>query len=207
MGEIWDVVQTERDALAGDLLGLGRRQWATASLCEGWDVHDVLAHLVDDAKTTTLSFMVRLIGSGFNFDRTNANGVVRERASDPERTLAEFRAVKDRRTSAPAPLASRLVEAFVHGEDIRRPLGIERRYPAARVASAVAFQLATSVSMGGGKERASGLRVVATDADLDVGSGEEARGSAIALLLALSGRPVRDGEITGPGAKQLIGRR
>lgn len=203
MSDIWDVVHSERAALIRDLNGLTDERWDAPSLCPGWDVHDVLAHLVDDAKTTRLNFVTRFAAAGFDFDRANAVGVARERASDPLRTLAEFRVVRARTTSAPAPIATRLVEAFVHGEDIRRPLGIARKYPARHVVTAVTFQLNTSVKMGGGKELAEGLRLVATDTEFSSGQGDEVRGNAIALLLALSGRPVGSGELSGSGVARL----
>ncbi|MGQ1838284.1 maleylpyruvate isomerase family mycothiol-dependent enzyme [Kocuria turfanensis] len=203
MTEIWPVVHAERQSLAQDLEHLAVPQWATPSLCPGWDVHDVLAHLVDDASTTRLSFLCRLAAAGFDFDRCNARGIARERRADPRATLAAFRAVSGRTTSAPAPPATRLVEAFVHGEDIRRPLGIHRAYPPAPVAEALRHQLRTSVRIGGGKERAREVRVVATDAGLASGTGPDVRGTAVALLLAVSGRAVGSGELTGPGAAAL----
>ncbi|MCK6211609.1 maleylpyruvate isomerase family mycothiol-dependent enzyme [Georgenia sp. EYE_87] len=197
--QIWAVVHAERAALAEDLRRLPAERWATPSLCPGWDVHDVLAHLVDDARTTRLSFVRGLLAAGLDFDRLNARGVARERTADPGRTLEAFRAVSGRTTSAPAPPATRLVEAFVHGEDIRRPLGIRRAYPADHVAVALRHQLRTSVKYGGGRERAQGLRLAATDTDLVLGVGEEVRGTAIALLLAVSGRRVSSKEFTGQG--------
>ncbi|MUN63468.1 maleylpyruvate isomerase family mycothiol-dependent enzyme [Kocuria sediminis] len=204
MTEIWPVVHAERQALARDLEHLPGPQWATPSLCPGWDVHDVLAHLVDDASTTRPGFLCRLAAAGLDFDRCNARGIARQRRADPRATLAAFRAVSDRTTSAPAAPATRLVEAFVHGEDIRRPLGIRRDYPPASVAEALRHQLRTSVRFGGGKERAHGVRLVATDAGLEAGTGPDVRGTAVALLLAVSGRAVEQGELTGPGAAALV---
>ncbi|GGG71876.1 hypothetical protein GCM10011374_40780 [Kocuria dechangensis] len=203
MSEIWPVVHAERTALIQHLQALLALQWATPSLCPGWDVHDVLAHLVDDAKTTRLGFVRDFVAAGFDFDRLNARGLAREKAEDPSRTLDRFRAVSRRTTSAPAPPATRLVEAFVHGEDIRRPLGIRHDYPSTHVATALGHQLSTSVNRGGGAERARGLRLVATDTDFDVGAGESVRGTAIALLLAVSGRPVGPEELMGPGGAAL----
>jgi uncharacterized protein (TIGR03083 family) len=203
MSEIWPVVHVERQALIRDLEVLPTQQWATPSLCPGWDVHDVLAHLVDDARTTRLGFLRHLAAARFDVDRCNARGVARERRADPRSTLAAFRAVSARTTRAPAPPATRLVEAFVHGEDIRRPLSLGRAYPAAHVAEALRHQLRTGVQFGGGRERAQGLRLVASDADLDDRTGPEVHGSALALLLAVSGRPVGPGELTGPGAVTL----
>ncbi|WJZ66411.1 maleylpyruvate isomerase family mycothiol-dependent enzyme [Kocuria rosea] len=204
MTKIWPVVHAERRALIRDLEDLPAQQWETSSLCPGWDVHDVLAHLVDDARTTRLGFLRRLAAARFDFDRCNARGVARERRADPRDTLAAFRAVSGRTTSAPAAPATRLVEAFVHGEDIRRPLSLTRDRPAGPVAEALRHQLRTSTKLGGGKERAAGLRLVATDADLDAGTGPEVRGGVLALLLAVSGRPVGPEELTGPGAAALV---
>ncbi|WP_309125448.1 maleylpyruvate isomerase family mycothiol-dependent enzyme [Kocuria sp.] len=205
MTEIWPVVHAERAALIEDLQTVTGRQWSTPSLCPGWDVHDVLAHLVDDAKTTRLGFLRDLLAAGFDFDRLNAGGVARERAEDPARTVERFREVHSRTTGAPAPPATRLVEAFVHGEDIRRPLGIGHDYPRAHVITALRHQLDTSGRFGGGRERARGLHLVATDTGFSTGVGEDVRGTAIALLLAVSGRPVTAEELTGPGAARLSG--
>lgn len=204
MSEIWDVVHAERDALIRDLDSLSPDQWQTPSLCPGWNVHDVLAHLVDDAKTTKLGFMRGLISARFDFDRANACGVERERAAHPKDTLDAFRGVSRRTTSAPVPLATRLVEIIVHGEDIRRPLGIRHAYPVTSVVEALDYQLRTSVKMGGGKERADGLRLLATDGDVDEGTGAEVRGTNLALLLAVSGRAVGAAELSGPGAASLL---
>lgn len=205
MNEIWAVVHQERAALIHDLLALEKQQWTTPSLCPGWDIHTVLAHLVNDAKTTRIGFVSKLIAAGFSFDRINASGIARERSTDPNQKLAYFQGVRSRTTSAPAPLATRLVEIFVHGEDIRRPLGIDHKYPVAEVATALHYQVKTSVKLGGGKERVEGLRLIATDADFDEGRGKEVHGAAIALLLAVSGRPVHIRELTGLGAPSLTG--
>lgn len=197
---VWPVVHDERAALVRDLETLTPEQWETPSLCPGWTVHDVLAHLVDGARTTRLGFVRRMIAARGDFDRGTAAGVARERAAHPEETLASFRRAVRRTDTPPAAMATRLVEAFVHGEDIRRPLGMVRDYPARHVLTALHHQARTPGAFGGGKERASAVRLVVTDADAAIGSGPEATGSATALLLALSGRPVREGEIHGPGA-------
>lgn len=201
---IWSVVHDERDALIRDLEALSPAQWRKPSTCPDWDVHDVLAHLVDTAKTTRLRFLRSMVAAGFDFDRANAEGIIRERATDPSETLNAFRAVRNSTATPPAALATRLVEAFVHGEDIRRPLELSRDYPSVHVAQALAYQVKTSVKMGGGKELAHGWRLVGTDAPFAHGVGSEVRGSVIALLLAVSGRPVEASELTGPGAQDFF---
>lgn len=202
MTDIWSIVHHERAALIDDLTGLSAERWATPSLCPGWDIHDVLAHLVADAKTTKLSFVSEMIRARFNFDRVNDLGIAAEKKSNPAQTLAAFAEVKDRTSSAPAPKATRLVETIVHGEDIRRPLGICHEYPVDAVIEALKYQLKTGVSMGGGKERAAGLKLIAFDTDFSHGDGDDVHGSSLALLLAISGRPVED--LVGLGTSQLL---
>lgn len=202
--QVWAVVRAERLALVDDLWPLAGHRWSTPSLCPGWDVHDVIAHLVHDVRTTRLSFVRDLVRAHLDVDRANATGVARARRGHPLVTLVALEAYGERTTSAPAPLATRLVEVFVHGEDVRRPLGLARAYPLDAVVTALAHQARTSTKVGGGRERATGFRLVAVDADLMTGDGPEVRGSALALLLALSGRPTRPGEITGLGARAFL---
>lgn len=186
---VWAVVHDERRKLVADLAELSEEQWATPSLCAGWDVHDVVAHLVDSAKTTRLGFARRLIAARFDFDLDNERGIERERRNRPSETLAALGAAAELTRTPPANLATRLVEAVVHGEDIRRPLGLRSSYPTTAVVQALEYQLRTRVSMGGGKERWQGVRLVADDTGMSWGDGPEVRGSALDLLLAVSGRP------------------
>jgi uncharacterized protein (TIGR03083 family) len=202
---IWSVVHTERAALIDDLEELTDAQWDQPSLCEGWSVHDVVAHLIDSARSTRLGFMAALVRARFDFHRLNARGIARARGSSPRETLARLRQVASRTSTPPAPLDSRIVEEIVHGEDIRRPLGITHAYPPDGVARSIRLQARTPVGFGGAKERVAGLRVTATDADLSIGDGPEVRGPALSLLLALSGRPVALDDLDGPGLRELSG--
>ncbi|WP_323744228.1 maleylpyruvate isomerase family mycothiol-dependent enzyme [Rathayibacter sp. VKM Ac-2879] len=201
---VWSAVHEERRALSADLASEPTHRWAEQSLCPGWDIHDVVAHLIDAAKTTRVGFVRRLIAARFDFDRDNAVGVARERRASPEETLAEFDRVVGETKTPPAPPATRLVEAIVHGEDVRRPLGLHREYPIAHVVTALRYQLKTSVSMGGGRERAQGFCLVAVDSDFSSGTGLEVRGNALTLLLAVSGRSLEAGELLGTGAPAFM---
>lgn len=203
MSDVWPMVHAERAALVDDLAGLPDSQWARPSLCPGWTVHDVVAHLVDNAKTTRLGILRAMVRARFDFDRQNADGVARERAATPGETLARLRRVATRTTTPPAPLDSRLVEEVVHGEDIRRPLGITRDYPAEAVVRSLRYQARTPVSFGGAKQRVSAVRLRATDADASIGDGPEVSGPALSLLLAISGGTEALADLTGPGLREL----
>ncbi|MFV2008315.1 MULTISPECIES: maleylpyruvate isomerase family mycothiol-dependent enzyme [unclassified Micromonospora] len=204
--DVWTAVHHERAALVRDLETLAPEQWNAPTACGEWDVHDVVAHLVDTAKTTRIGFIRHMVTARFDFDRQNAAGLARERCDDPKDTLDALRSVLTRTSTPPAAIATRLVEAFVHGEDVRRAVGLTGDYPADQVAKALEFQLRTTVKIGGGRERASGLRIIASDAPVDGGTGPLVHGSALALLLAVSGRPVEPDELSGPGAATLAER-
>jgi hypothetical protein len=98
------------------------------------------------------------------------------------------------------------VEAYVHGEDIRRPLGIHSDYPGEHVMTALQYMARTGAGFGGGRERVRGLRLSPLSHGQAIGEGHEVRGNAIALLLAASGRPTSSDELTGDGAQVLATR-
>lgn len=201
----WQTVHAERHQLATDLSGLRVEQWGLPSLCPGWDVHDVLAHLVDTARTGRLSFVRDLLRARLDFDRANEHGIARHKRQNPQDTLTALVQAADLTRTPPAALATRLVEAIVHGEDIRRPLGIAGRYPEPAILQALAHQLRTPVSFGGGRERAAGLRLIDRRTGVSWGQGEDVEADAIDLLLAVSGRWVDRESLTGSGASRLDG--
>ena len=203
--DIWPVVHAERRALAADLDGLAPERWRTPSLCTGWTVHDVLAHMVSTAKLTPPAFFAGLIGSGFSFDRFTQRRIAAERAGGPAATLAAFRAVETSTTAPPGPTTSWLGEALVHAEDIRRPLGIRHEYPADAVRQVTEFYASSNVLIGG-KRRVEGVTLQATDTDWSHGSGPVVAGPALALMLATTGRTAVLDELTGPGVAVLRGR-
>jgi uncharacterized protein (TIGR03083 family) len=178
-------------------------QWEQPSLCDGWTVHDVVAHLVDNALTTKLGVIVDMARARFDFDRQNANGMRRARGASPQDTLERLRQVAARTSGPPAPLDTRLVEEIVHGEDIRRAVGLTRTYPQEAVARSLRQQARMPASFGGAKELVTRVRLTATDLDLTVGEGREVKGSALALLLAMTGRRIALDDLVGPGVALL----
>ena len=203
--DIWPVVHAERRALAADLTGLTPDRWQTPSLCAGWTVHDVLAHMVATAKESPAQFFTGLIGSGFSFARFTAKRIGAEKAGGPEATLAAFRAVENSTAAPPGPATSWLGEALVHAEDIRRPLGIAHGYPLASVTEVIDFYARSNVLIGG-KRRVEGVTLRATDTDWSSGTGPLVEGPAVALMLAATGRKAALAELTGPGVEILRGR-
>jgi uncharacterized protein (TIGR03083 family) len=203
--DIWPTIHAERQALADDLADLPDAQWQTPSLCSGWTVHQVLAHLLSAAKMTPPKFFANFAAAGFRFNSYTENQVSREAAGGPAATLAEFRSVLGRTSAPPGPKDTWLGEAFVHGEDIRRPLGIAHSYPTEEVVRVIRFY-AKSNTIIGGKDRISGLTLRATDTDFSIGSGPLVDGPAVSLMLAATGRRSALLQLTGPGVEVLHGR-
>ncbi|MFI6712860.1 hypothetical protein ACIBF7_40945 [Nonomuraea sp. NPDC050478] len=86
---------------------------------------------------------------------------------------------------------------------IPRPLGLTRVYPQAAVVRSLRYQARTPAAFGGAKELMARIRLTATDADLSIGDGLEVSGTALSLLLAISGRRVALDELDGPGTPTL----
>src|SRR4249920_1896678 len=74
----WPLIHGEREALAADLATLTDEQWATASLCPGWSVRDVLGHMIATAKMTQGAFFAHLARAGFRFHDMSANLIAAE---------------------------------------------------------------------------------------------------------------------------------
>ena len=203
--DLWTVVHAERRALAADLADLTPEQWQTPSLCTGWTVHDVLAHMVATAKETPGGFFVGMIGSGFRISRFTEKRIAVEGAGGPAATLAAFRGVETATSAPPGPKLSWLGEVLVHSEDIRRPLGIAHEYPVDSVTDVTDFYAGSNVLIGG-KRRVEGLTLQATDTDWSRGSGPVVSGPARALMLATTGRTAALDELSGPGVEILRSR-
>ncbi|MGX7681769.1 maleylpyruvate isomerase family mycothiol-dependent enzyme [Jatrophihabitans sp. DSM 45814] len=199
---IWPTIHAERQALADSLTDLTDEQWALPTMCSEWNVHQVLAHLTSAAKMTPPKFIAKFAAAGFKFDRFTANQVAIEGSGGSSATLAAFRAAQPRQTAPPGPKETWLGEAFVHGEDIRRAVGIKHEYPLPEVARALAFY-AKSNAIIGGRSRVAGVTLEATDTELSLGSGPIVQGPAVSLLLAASGRKAALDELAGPGVQTL----
>jgi uncharacterized protein (TIGR03083 family) len=205
MQDMWTVVATERGALADDLATLDVAAWETPSLCEKWTVRDAVAHIIATAEMTPPKFFGKMIGNGFDFQKMTAKEIADKREDSPAAELKHFRAVRDRTSSPPGPKTSWLGEVIVHSEDVRRPLGLSRTYPMEAVVAVADFYKGSNVLIGS-KKRIEGVTLKATDTDWSHGSGPEASGPMLSLLLAMTGRSAALTDLTGPGVETLRGR-
>jgi uncharacterized protein (TIGR03083 family) len=201
----WQIIEQQRLAIADLLDGLSAEQWESPSLCAGWRVRDVAAHvsLVGLPPTPADLFMQGLRVRG-NFHRLNTAMSVRRAARPTGQLVADLREhAGSRKVPAVSNHRNVLFDVLVHGQDIAVPLGLDLPMPADG-----AGEGATRVwTMGWpfwAKRRLRGLRLTATDLDWAVGSGPDVTGSIRALLLLLTGRTTTAAPfLSGPGAALL----
>ncbi len=191
------LARDERTDLADPLETLSPQQWDAPSLCEGWRVRDVVAHVVGYDGLGATGLARRFARGRFSLERVNEVGVVEQRDRDPEELVAlRTHAIP---SGLPAGLCGRiaLVDGLVHTQDLRRPLGLPRVVPAGRLRAALPFALVAPPIRALWPVR--GVRVVATDVDWAGSAGPEARGPGEAVLMVMGGRRRVACELTGPG--------
>lgn len=203
--DVWPTIHAERKALAADLEALNDRQWATPSMCTGWTVRDVLAHMTATARIGQLQFVGKMAASGFSLTKLQEKDIVVEQGRTPAETLARFKSVTNLSNHPPGPLDTWLGEVIVHSEDIRRPLGIKHAY-SRHAAVQVADSYKNTNLIIGTKTRIAGLKLRATDTEWSHGDGPEVAGPIVSLVLAMTGRKAAYDDLSGDGVAMLRSR-
>lgn len=203
--ETWPYIHHERAALSRTLGSLSDEQWASPSWCQGWSVRQTTGHIVAAAEQTPLHFYRELIAAGFRFNVFTAQGVERLADVGPDELVRRLQARTTTTNHPPAPVMAMLGEIIVHGEDIRRPLGLTHQPPVPAV-RAVADSWKGSNLLIGAKRRIAGMRLRATDTEWTHGEGPEVSGPLLSLVLAMTGRKGSHGDLEGDGLSVLAGR-
>jgi hypothetical protein len=163
--------------------------------------------MIATAQTTPPKFFGAMIGSGLSFQSMTAKKIAGVKAGKSDAELAEaYRALVDARSAPPGPAASWLGERIVHGEDVFRSLGTYRPHPVDHVVTVADFYSRSNLLIGA-KKRIEGVTLRATDTDWSHGSGPEATGPAIVLVMAMTGRKAALDDLSGPGVDVLRSRR
>ncbi len=185
----------ERRRLAGLLAGLTRAQWAHPSLCSGWRVREVVAHITLPYRHSGPRVIGGIIAARGRFN-VFADRIARrdtERFSD-----AELLASLEQNTQHPwkppgGGQLGALSHDVIHGLDITEPLGLPRP-PAARVQTVLAGSTKRQLKYFG--VDLSGTRMEADDCDASIGpanAGTTLRMPAADMLLVATGRRVLPG--------------
>jgi len=202
---IQEWIAEQRTELAGVLTGLSAEQWDAPSLCEGWAVRHVVAHVTMPFRYSTPKFLKELAKAGGNFQKMS-DGVASRDAELPRAEL--IAALRDNADNPWRPpgggYEGALTHDVIHGLDITRALGIERtvRPEAIRTVLDLIAQPKTRGRFG---VELDGVELQATDLEWSSGSGAPLRGRAEDLALVLTGRRIGDEALEGAGARLRAG--
>lgn len=179
----------------GDLLeALPASRWDTPSLCEGWRIREVVAHLTMPARYGEAEFMAELKDCDFDFGRLS-NRIAERDAALPTPTLVSNVFSEELHGWQPpgGGAMGALNHVVIHSLDITVPLGVQRRSPDATI------RVILDSMAGGGAENfgvdISDVTLTATDLNWSHGSGAQRSGSAEDLVLFMAGRKV-EGRLT-----------
>ena len=198
MADRMQLAADERRDLADLLEDLTPDEWAQPSLCSGWTVRDVVAHLLSYEEIGYLGLIGTLVRSGFRPGRLNDVRLAAYQDDDPERLVQRLRShLTPSGLTAGRGGGIGLTDCVIHHQDIRRPLHRPRTVPPDRLLEVLDFAFRAPVLPS--RRYAAGVRVVATDLDWQHGNGPEIHGPGEALLMALAGRVSALDEIEGPG--------
>jgi uncharacterized protein (TIGR03083 family) len=206
--QVWQVIDTQRSSLADLLDGLSDDEWRRPSLCTGWTVRDVAAHLTQQQLGIgdVVAMAARWRGS---MDRTVRDAACRRAVALPTgRIIAEIRGmVGSRRHTVGVTHLETLTDILVHAQDVAIPLG--RRHDMPPQAAAVAASRVLSMRWPPplpSARRVAGFRLSATDTPWSAGDGPQVHGPMAALLLVCAGRVTALPQLSGPGVPALTAR-
>ena len=205
--DTWTSITSGRQAFAAYLTALTAEEWNTPSLCAGWTVKDVAAHMLVIPTMSRGRVFRSFVGSGFNLEKMNAKLV---------KTLTAEMSTSDIASTAQSSAASRsmppglklpgvLNELAIHAADISEAVGKPFDLPTDDYVDCLEH-IKNVQPVFGARTRAAGLKLHATDSDWSTGSGPSVSGPSRQLLLALAGRRSALDHLTGDGLSTLRSR-
>ena len=202
--DYWAAVTAVRLQIADLLDTLGAEEWEAQSLCAEWRVRDVAGHVALVPTITTWQMLSVAPRARFNMHRMNTLLAQRAGSAPTDSIVTKLRQhAADQTTARVLNVADSLFDVVVHSQDIARPLGRTLTVPADHTRAG----LERVWTMGwpfNAKKKLAGLQLTATDTDWTVGAGPEITGSAMALLLLLTGRTATaNPELNGAGVLRL----
>ena len=218
--EYWPRVTEARRRLADQLEGWGADVWDRPSMCVGWSVRDVVAHLVSMATVTKSRALWSYLRAGVNLDESSRSLIATTLAGRSDHQLLELLRSSANAHHTPPGLRPEgvLAELVVHVVDITGAIDepsaipdddlvVTLAYLARRVPGNTRFNLTRRgrAPVLDGAHRVDGLHLRATDVAWEHGEAGAplVEGPADVLVPAIAGREVGD-PLSGPGATRLV---
>jgi uncharacterized protein (TIGR03083 family) len=201
MTDIRTAVVGERADLAVLLDELPAADWNRPTLCEGWRVRELVAHIVMPYRLSTPGFLLGMVRAGGRFDRF-ADRYARSETLSPGELTETLRQNVDHPWKPPGGGdQGALSHDVIHGLDLTVALGIDRQVPAERLRLILDDLKPRQLKYFG--VDLTGIRLQATDLDWSYGTGEALTGTAQDLLLVLCGRTLPPDHLTGADAARF----
>jgi uncharacterized protein (TIGR03083 family) len=206
--QIWQAIDAQRGSLADLLDELSDDQWRQPSLCTGWTIRDVAAHLTLQQLRLgdVIAMMAHWRGS---LDRTIHHAACRRAAALPtDQLIAGIRGmIGSRRHTIGVTHLETLTDILVHSQDIAIPLGRHHDMPpqAAALAASRVLSMRWPPPLPSARTM-KGFRLSATDTPWSYGEGAEVKGPIAAILLVCAGRLAALPQLSGAGAPELTAR-
>ena len=183
--------------LADVLSELAGDDWDAPSLCEGWRIREVIAHLTMPARYDQEAFMQELEARQFDFAKLSNEIAARDGQASTDGLLADLRSEQLHHWAPPGGgYHGALNHVVIHGLDVTEPLGVSTRTPDQTLRIVLTDLTEGEMHRHFGTEIA-GKRLEATNLDWSFGSGPVLRGAAGDLALVLCGREIPDGRLEG----------
>jgi uncharacterized protein (TIGR03083 family) len=180
------------DALADLLDSAPAETWNSPSLCKGWQVRHVVAHVSMPTRMTPEQYGAEMAAARGDFQVLSDTVAARDAVLPAADHLAALRSAQLHDWQPPGGgAAGALSHAVIHSLDVTVALD---RLPAApaEAVQAVLDQLTAADGAVFGLDL-TGVRLEATDADWSWGDGEIVRADTGRLVALLSGRTLPDG--------------
>jgi uncharacterized protein (TIGR03083 family) len=194
------MIAAERRDIAHQLSVLPAEAWEAPTLCAGWRVRDLVAHMTMPFRYSAGRFVFEMLRSGGRFHAMADRCARRDAAAPPADLLA---ALRDNTTHPWKPPGGGYVGALthdvIHGLDALVPLGIDRRVPRDRLRVVLDSMTAPATLKHFGADL-SGIELRANDMEWSFGSGQPLSGVAQDLVLVLCGRQLPPGHLAGESA-------
>lgn len=212
---VWGAIDDHRTRTADLLERLPAEQWDHPSLCQGWTVRHVAAHLTlqQQALRDVMAFIARhprMLRSVTLNATIHDSAVLQAQLLSDQEIIARIRAmIGSRRHNAFVTPLETLTDILVHGQDIARPLGLDlpMRPAASELAATRRWDTrGTWLAAVNRRLPLDDYRLSATDTSWTRGQGPDVAGPICALLLLLTGRDVALEQLAGDGADDLRSR-
>ncbi|MET9959887.1 maleylpyruvate isomerase family mycothiol-dependent enzyme [Streptomyces sp. NPDC006326] len=195
--EVRAAIAAERRELAEVFDGLQPGQWNEPSLCAGWRVREVAAHMSMGFRLSLPATFGELARARGNLHRMTDRVARRDAAAHSTAELVAF--VRDnahhRWTPPVGGVTAALGHDVVHGLDITVAVGLDRRVPEDRLRILLDEIRPSGLKFFGAD--LDGVRLCAEDLDWSYGSGSPVYGAGQDLLLLAFGRRLPAGRLRG----------